>query len=239
MRSLIPTLMLATLFFAGSTAQAQNPGALKVKGEAIIKTVPEEMIVRIPIEVKDKEYKPTSDKLIRTYNALVDALVKAGLDKDALKSNSLNITEDYNYVERERILIGYVGRIQMIIEIEHDAKVLQTIMETLGDDRFKFGYNLGFKLSKKQEDALLEEAIKMATADARQKAKILAEALEVEIGDIVEINYEHELSGGAIPIYRERMVAEDAAFKSGGLELNPQEMEIRKEVRIVWNIEER
>ena len=239
MKPLIATTLFIAAMFAGQSLTAQTGERfLKVKGEAIIKTTPEDMVIRIPIEVKDKEYKATSDKLIKTYNDLMDALAKAGLDRDTLKSTALHITEDYNYVERERVLVGYVGRIQMLIEMNHDTEMLRRIMDTLADEQFKFGYNLSFKLSKTQEDNLLEEAIQKATVDAVRKADILASALEVTLQEIKEINFDYDMGGGAIPVYRDVMMMSktEADTQSGGLQLNPQEIELRKEVRVIWVI---
>ena len=208
-----------------------------MQGEAVIRTTPEDMLISIPIEVKDKEYKATSDKLIRTYNDLLDALVKVGLDRDTLKSNSLQITEDYNYLDRERKLVGYVGRIQLIIDMHHDTPMLQNIMRTLADERFRFGYRLNFKLSKSQEDSLTAEAIRKATYDARRKAQILAGEMDVRVLEIKEINYEYDQPGGGIPVYREEMMMSKQADSQGGdLTLTPQEIEMRKVVRVIWGI---
>ena len=238
MKILTSISMLFITFFSALPLTAQTGGSvLKVQGEAVIRTTPEDMVIRIPIEVKDVEYKATSDKLIRTYNNLVDALVKAGLNRDTLKSNSLQITEDYTYIDRERKLVGYVGRIQMMIDMHHDTKMLQKIMQTLADERFRFGYQLNFKLSKSQEDSLTAEAIKKATFDARQKADILATALDVRLLEIKEINYGYDQPGGGIPVFRDQMMmSKEADSQGGNLQLNPQEIEMRKEVRVIWAI---
>ena len=80
------------------TVNAQNPeSVIKVRGEAIVRAVPETLNIRIPIQSKAKTYEETTNLLTSTFNDLNAALVKAGIDKEKIYSNQLNIAEDYNY----------------------------------------------------------------------------------------------------------------------------------------------
>ena len=226
------------LVFTVLTMSAQNSeSVIKVNGEAVMKAVPEILNVTIPIQEKARTYEACTNQLTSTFNALQAALVKAGIDEKKIFSNGLSITEDYNYQDRTRILIGYIGSITLSMELEHTEKNLNLLMSTLNDERFNFGYNVSFSLSEKQKDSLREAAIKEAVKDAKAKATILAEALEVRLLEIKEVNFEYSDGGNDILVMQKSMRFE-ASMSDGGsdIKLNPQEQEIRKSVGVIWRI---
>lgn len=212
---------------------------LKVQGIAEVKAIPAVMIINIPLQAKDPDYEKCTNKLTSVFNNLTSALVKTGIDKKSIKSGQLNITEDYKYIDRDRVLIGYIGNINVEIEMENNSKNLQKVMQTLNDERFNFGYNVGFKLSESQKDSLREEAIKAAVSDAKQKAKTLAAAMEVSLGKIHVINFEYE-DGGNQPLMMEKNLRYSMTADSGGetIELNPKEISITKSVGVIWLLEQ-
>lgn len=221
-------------------AQAQN-NLLKVKGKAEVKATPEIMNIHIPIEAKETDYERCSNKLTGVFNQLKEALIKTGIDAERIKSDQLRISEDYKYVNRERVLIGYVGNIKVEIEMDHTSQNLQKVMKTLNDERFNFGYSVQFSLAESQKDSLRQSAIKTAVADAREKANILAESLDIELGAIHEVNFEHGNTGNN-PLMRsdKRMYSANMESSSGNneIELNPKEISLTKTVDITWLIAE-
>ena len=115
------------------------------------------------------------------------------------------------------------------------------IIETLKSEEFKFGYNISFKLSEKQKNEQLEKAINLAVEDAANKARIIAKAMNIELEEILEINF-----GYSSPSFELLTRAESKTMMyniqndEGGLQLdlNPQLIEIRKSVGIIWEIEQ-
>jgi uncharacterized protein YggE len=231
------TLPVIALISISQPANAQNyPSILKVQGEHRVYAVPEMMEVNIPLQVKDVSYEACSAQLVKTYNDLSASLVKAGIEKDLIKSSGLNIQEFYNYYERERKLEGYTGNIQIYIKLPHDDAKLQSIMRTLRDERFRFGYNLGFSLSEKQKETLEAEAIKSAIADARAKADAMAEALGMKLIAVQEVNYGYT-EGRQDFLTREKVfMASRDMNESGDLQLNPQLQEVYRNVGVIWHI---
>lgn len=196
------------------------------------------MNVNIPLQAKKDTYEGTSNELTKTFNDLQAALVKAGIDADEIKSNSMNINPDYRYVDRVQQLVGYIGSIRLTIELEHNQENMNAIVNTLKNDAFNFGYNLSFSLSEDQKETLLEEALTKAVEDGENKAAILAKALGVRVITLEEVNYGY-MSGGS-DVLRPMMRSADAyEMKSDGgqeLTLNPSEIEIHKEVGLIWKV---
>ena len=230
-------ILLSSALFIFAFAKAQT-STIKVKGEATVKAIPALMNINIPLQAKKDKYETTSNDLTTTYNDLHDALVKAGIEADDIKSNSMSINPDYRYVDREQQLIGYVGSIRLSIELEHNQENMNAIVNTLKNDAFNFGYNLSFSLSEEQKKTLLEEALTKAVNDGENKAAILAKALDVRIVTLQEVNYGYMSDGPDVfqPMMRSNEAYEMKSEGGQELTLNPSEMEIRKEVGLIWKV---
>lgn len=63
-------------------------------------------------------------------------------------------------------------------------------MQTL-NEQGAVNFHLSFKLSNEQKDKLLQKSIELAIEDAKTKAKHIANALNVNLGEIREINFEY------------------------------------------------
>lgn len=231
----ITSFLILSLGLMAANAQTKD-NVLKVRGEAVVRAVPELLNFYIPLESKAKTYEETNNLLTSTFNDLQAALIKAGVDEKKIMSDQLSITENYNYQDRERVLIGYVGSITLSIEMPHTEKNLNKVMKVLNNERFNFGYRASFSFSETQKDSLRAAAIKLAVKDAQSKASLLAEALDVRLGEISEINFEFDNGGNDI-IVRQTLYA-DARSTSGGndIKLNPQIQKINKSVGVIWKI---
>lgn len=222
--------------FTLSGMAQKSESVIKVNGKAEIKAVPQRMHIQIPLEVKNTDYQNCTSELTKVFNSLTEALNKKGIRKEDIKSDNLQITEDYKYMDRERVLIGYVGRISVKIEMDNKPKNLQMVMETLNDPRFKFGYNVSFSLSDAQKDSLLEAALTEAVKDASHKAEVLVKALGKSLGNVREVNYEYDNNSG--PLIRSVALESrmDNFSKAEAIELNPEEITLTKTVGIIWDI---
>ncbi len=233
-------ILFGFLLIAASNLFAQgNSNVLKVQGEAIFQVAPEVLVVNIPIQVKDPVYERCTKQLVANYNLLKAALVENNIEEEAIKSDNLSVNENYTWDQRERKFEGYIGNLRVSVEQEYTVEKLSSIIETLKSEEFRFGYNISFKLSEKQKSDQLEKAINLAVEDAMNKAKIIAGAANIKIGEIQEINFgysapTHELLTRSKEVFYN---VEDAGGKME-LNLNPQLIQIQKSVGIIWEIEE-
>ena len=230
-------LFLILTILATNLLAQEKENVINVQGEAIFKVTPEIFVVNIPIQIKDSVYENCTKRLVGKYNQLKDALVKNKIQEEAIQSDNLSVNENYTWDQRERKFDGYIGSIQVTVEQDYTVEKLSTVIETLKDEEFKFGYNISFKLSERQKAEQLEKAINMATEDAQNKAKIIAKAMNIQLGEIRTINF------GTSGISRNILTMEDSQvlMKMAGdskleLNLNPQVIEIQKNISIVWEI---
>jgi uncharacterized protein YggE len=235
MKYLIATFTISALLLSSSIFGQGANSFIKVKGQATVKAQPEILTVQIPLRVQELSYEKCNETLKSTFNSLTAALIAAGFDKENIKSDRLRVNEVYNYQSGQRIRTGFEGSITVHLETNYTDESLAQIMSTLQQEEYNFGYNLGFELSEKQKRDLKEESMKDAVADAREKAEILATAAGMKLGSIFEINYEYDHAQSG-PFMAERAYMADAKVGGEDISLNPEDMEIRKEVGIIWQL---
>ena len=215
-----------------------NGNLLKVEGESILSETPEEMCVGIPVNSKDSIYSKCYDKLIEKYNFLILELTKNGISKEIIRTNRLNIEESYNWNEKERKSDGYVGLLEVSITLKYTPENLNKILKSLNNNSYNILYAISFQLSQEQRNILLEKAIQEAITDAKNKAKTIAESLNLKLVEIKEINFgfNSDINDPLVNRKQIRYVAACVADNQN-LQLNPEKLEIQKSIGIIWRIE--
>jgi len=239
MQNRITIVILGSLLFLASSLFSQEKNnVINVQGEAIINTTPEILLVNIPIQIKNLVYEECSKQLVDKYNQLKNALVKNGIEEKSIQSGNLSVTENYIWDQRERKFDGYIGNLSISVELKYSPEKLSIVIETLKDNRFKFGYNISFKLSEEQKSVELEKAIYLAVEDATNKAKLIASAMKIQLGEILEINfgYSNPTNDFLAVEGRGMMYKAQGVDDAIQLDLNPQTIQIQKNIGIIWRI---
>ncbi len=241
MKYMIKTIIVNVLLLLSVSVFSQvKNNQLKIQGEAVLYETPEILIVNIPIHTKDSVYEECSNRLIYTYDKLKWALSEKGIKEELIRTDRFNIQENYTWTSNQRKFDGYVGNLNVTIELEYTVKTLNTIINVLNKDSFNFGYNLNFKLSEIQKSTLLEKVIDLAIKDATNKARIIANSLNVKLSEIKEVNFGYTSTRYDLLIVEDDMELEVLDSEVGGnkLSLNPQQLSIRKSIGVVWLIEQ-
>lgn len=233
-------LFSAFLLFISFNLFSQIQGnLLKVKGESVVYSIPEDIVFNMSISVKDSMYDACSKKLVDRYNKLLTMLIKCGIQKDIITTTGIDISTSYERDEDgKRIFVGYSGSMNVILEMKFDQSILNRLISALRNKDIQQTFNLDFKLSKEQKERLLELAIQNAIGDAKNKAMIISKNLGLNLIEITEINY------GYVASNFDELIEEGEEFKSQeefngseNLQLNPNKMAINKNISIIWRIE--
>lgn len=217
-----------------------NDNLLKVQGKSIIYETPELMVANITISSKDSIYAQCSERLIKNYNQIEKEFVKNGISNKKLKSGGLNINENYSWTGRERKMDGYLGNIMITLELTYSAKSLNTVIKTLKGNKFPVSYNLSFKLSNKQKEDLLKKAIELAIEDAKKKATYISQSMNIKLSEIKDINYGYTSYQSDLLTSNTELffMVDDEAELEQDITLNPEKLEIKKTIGIIWSIEQ-
>ena len=215
---------------------------LKVSGESIVYDVPEEIIIRIPLEIKDSSYNRCTELLINRYNMLVNNFKQIDIGKDEIKIDKMNIEEYYSWENEHRKFAGYAGTLSLLLTKNYDSQTLNKIIKVIKESDIKLLLSIDFQLSESQKEILLEKSIENAILDAKTKANIIAKSMGIQLVNIFEINYGYvnlsdELTSGRDNVSI-RVVDIKGSNSDETLNLNPQKMKIDKSISIIWNIKQ-
>lgn len=165
---------------------------IKVTGTGRVSVKPNTTIINLNFD----NVLPTYDAALRSSAedvAIVkDALIRAGLSKDLLKTTNFDINTHYesyrdekgNYKSR---FDGYQYRQSLRFKFPIDNKTLGKVLYQLG----QLDVNPEFSIYYSIEDAesIKNELLGNAIADAKKKAEVIANASGVALEEILDINY--------------------------------------------------
>lgn len=216
---------------------------IRVTGKGIIKVKPD--IIRIIITLQDRygDYEEAVRKSTESKGLLNKVLEEQGFDNKAVKTLSFNIqpvNESYQTKDKawRNRLVGFEYTHRMKIEFpaenERLGKVLYALAHCPGEPEFRIEYTLSNPESAKNE--LLAKAV----ADSAVKAKVLADAAQVALGDIVNIDYswgEIEFVSRPVMMSSKMSLMEDVYGTDGyDLDIEADDIEQEDTVTVVWSI---
>ncbi len=228
-------LIIATIIFLASCSSssiAPKEDTLHVVGKASVSAIPEEVMIHVPIRVREKSFQTCSDQLLSKIDQLSKGFEKIGFEEDGIKTDNYSITENYEYLNNKRVKTGYLGAITIQVQKQYSVELVSEVIELLKNLRLT--YSIDFTLSEAQKLDLTDASIKNAIADAQLKATTLADELKVKLVRVSNIVY--DASQVQHPILMRNESFDAPAMKGNLIEFNPSEIKINKVVNIEWVI---
>ena len=236
-------LSLAIVFFTlGSFAQDKQGGLITVEGKSSVKLAPEDISFTVNFSVKDENYKQCAEMSVEKMDKVKKLFIKNGIDEELIKTNSFSIHEVQKYDPelRKSVFDGYEANIPVTIRTKKDYEKNDKIFELIKDN-LQSSFSLNFALSEEQMETVKEKLIQLAVEDAKQKATVIAQSAEVDLGKIKSIQYGEPRMIGSFNTDMELMRAEtmplmNAAKADITSVLSPDEIEMRTNIVIAWEI---
>ena len=164
-----------------------------------------------------------------------------GFARTDLKTLRFSVDTEYeNYRDENNVwknrFVGYRFNHNMKLEFDADnerlGRVLYALAHTEVHPEFRINYTV------KDMEAAKNKLLSKAVTDSKEKAKVLAEAAGVKLGDIVKIDYSWgELEIVSRPVERCMMSAPNAAADSYSMDIEPDDIDVTDTVTVVWEIE--
>ncbi len=232
----------------------QGFSSISLSGHGEVFAVPDIANVSFSIKKDAKTVKEAQDAVAEVEKAALDSLEENKVADKDIKTVSASFNPKYEYQQRlcpqtvtpdgvmapayycgggKQVLTGYEAYENISVKVRNVDDVGK-IMQDLGAIGVSDLSGPNFAID--DEDALREEAKKMAIDDARAKAKILAKNLGVKLGDIVSFYDSGEYPS---PMYYGRdamMVSEKAMGAPAPAELPRGENMITSDVTITFEI---
>lgn len=215
---------------------------MKITGKGKVSVKPDIIRLNMTIEESYKEYEVTLSQSSETTKILKELFVSLGFKNDDLKTRSFDINTKYeSYKAKDQSwkkrLIGYTYTHHMLIECDADNKKLGEILYALAHSVITLEISIEYTVSdpEKHKDKLLKNAIE----DSKHKAEVLANAANVELGDIVSIDYSWgEINFVSEPIQNFAFASAEKITGSPGydIDIEADDIDVTDTVTVVWKI---
>lgn len=166
---------------------AQAPAADSVvvmTGEGMVKAPPDQAWITVGAESRSRNPKEAQSQNAAAMASVQDKLRAAGIAQDAIRTLSVDLQLESDWVNGRQVPKGYVARNMIEVRLDDIARVgeVMDLAVTGGATALH-----GVRFDLKQRESLEREALKRATADARARADAVAAAAGRTIDRIVRI----------------------------------------------------
>ena len=163
--------VLVIIGFA-SVVHAQQPSStpsepvVVVSGEGLVRAAPDQAFVTLAAESRNRNPKEAQAQNAAAMSAVQQKLSGAGLAKDAIRTLSVQLDLESDWVNGRQVPKGYVARNMVEVRVDDVSRVGEIIDLAVGSGVTNVH---GVRFDVKQRDSLEREALKRATADARDR----------------------------------------------------------------------
>jgi uncharacterized protein YggE len=233
-------ILLALLIGACTTAQAApltqegEPAAVNrnitVNGTGVITLSPDLARISIGVQTQDADANRAVADNSDQAQEVVDTLLDFGIEQEDIRTTDFSIfpRQDFDR-EGQPLEISYV--------VNNTVRVTVRDLEQVGgvlDAVVQAGANniTGIQFDVADNSAAQADALQAAVLNARARAEALAEAAEVELGQVQSIN--SFVGGGPAPFVSRSFDVAEAAMD---VPISPGQMDITVEVTVVYEIQ--
>ncbi len=217
------------------------PRTITVKGMGNVKTAPDYVVVSMNLEAQGMEYEETMEQAAQQIDYLNVSLEAVGFEKKSVRTTSFNVRTAYESVKNKNgnyksVFSGYVCSHRLKVEFDFDTKRLAQTLSAISKSLAKPELSIAFTV--KDPSAVNKELLKSATINAREKAKVLCEASDVELGDLLTLDYnwgELNIISRTDYMLEERVMAMPMRAMAD-MDIQPDDIDVSDTATFVWEI---
>ena len=221
------SVLFAALLPRGVGAQQPPPPPLNepavvVSGEGVVRAAPDQAFITLSVESRNRNPKEAQTANATIMSAVQQKLSGLGLPKDAIRTLTVQLDLESDWVNGRQIPKGYVARNMVEVRADDVSRVGEII-----DLAVSSGANNvhGVRFDVKQRESLEREALKRATADARARAEAAASGAGRSIDRVLRI--EEPVSRPYVAAAPPMMLARAAEAGAAQTPIVASEIEIR------------
>lgn len=215
---------------------------IKVTGKGKISVKPDMIRLMLHLEDMRETYEETLEQSAVQVEMLRDCFERLGFNRTDLKTINFNVDTEYeNYQDKDkawkRRFKGFKFVHAMKIEFDADNKRLGQVLYALAHAPVRPEFRINYTI--KDVEAAKNQLLGKAVADSKEKARVLAEAAGVKLGDVVTIDYSWgEIAVVSEPMARQLSLAQDSctSARSYDIDIEPDDIDVTDTVTVVWQI---
>jgi uncharacterized protein YggE len=180
---------LLLILFVTTTTHAQTTQELEVRGYGRLKSQPDLGVISASVTTIQKDFGATISVLTSDTEKLITHLEKIGFKRSEIKTADLKVSQNTVYRQGNSYDSGFVGSQSLRIEFENTKENIAKLIDSFTKSPIEAQFSFNFTVSDNLRDKIQNDLIKKAIADAKQKAKLIAEASNQQIVKIKKIKY--------------------------------------------------
>lgn len=221
---LIIIILLGTFYFYNKDTQT-----VEVIGNARMSVMPDEALVYLQIETKDKSAEEAKNKNALITANVISSLTNIGIAQENIQTENYNIYPEYDY-EKGREITGYIAS-NYIKVITKDFNSVGKIIDSSVNSGALINY-INFELSTEKSNEYKKLVLAEASKDSKEKAQAIAEGLDKKLGSLISIS-SSDYNYMPYPLYREG-TAQDA--KAVATNIQPKNLEVSASIKAIYKI---
>jgi uncharacterized protein YggE len=221
---------LGSLVLGTSLSWAQNtppaePPVVVVQGEGVVRLAPDQAFIRIGAESRSRNPKDAQATNAEAMTAVQQRMAAAGVPKDAVRTVSISLQQEFDYTGGRQTPRGYVARNIVEVRVDDLTRLGDVMDASVGSGATSIH---GLRFDLKQRDVHEREALKLAVADALSRAEAAASGAKRTVDRVVRI-----AEGAPVTIVRPEAAAfRVAADAPASTPVAEGEIEIRAQVTV-------
>jgi len=200
---------------APAAVLAQQPPATStepvvvVSGEGVVMAVPDRAWITISAESRAPSPREAQRRNTDVMRPVQDKLRGAGIPAEAIRTVAYDLQYEWDFVNNKRVGRGYVARNTIEVRVDAVDRVGELLEIAVSSGATSLG---GIRFDLKDQARLERDALRMAVADARQKADAAAAGAGRTIDRVLRVD-EQGTPGPPVPMLRQtfQTAAADAA----------------------------
>jgi len=227
------TLLHILLFSSTLSAQPLGPH-INVSGKSVISVKPDQAQINFNVSTQAVNSSAAKAELDKIINSFFDELNEMDIEDDAITAQSMNISAQYDYQNRQQRFIGFQASRSVVIELS-DLEKIHPVLDLAVSMQINGIQGVYYSSSKEEE--LQQQARAEAIEDSIRKATEIAEAYGARLGRVESISYQ---SVGIAPptpymAQQSRAVFTESAAAAGGRFL-PDEITVTDEIMVSFSL---
>jgi uncharacterized protein YggE len=219
---------------------------ITVKGIGKAEVHPDLVSIGFVVERTDADYEKSVSEAADAVEELTKMVITLGFDKSDLKTTNWEVEQEYENKknkngEYERQFTGYKTTHDLKLEFGLTEKALPKVISEIAACKAMPEFSISFTI--KDKTAVSEKILVSATENAFSKAKIIAQAARVSLGNVITIDYdwseynfysETRYNRSFTHAGRGEIVAMDVHNTYSDIE--PDDIKLRDTITFVWEI---
>ena len=199
--ALLLVLALGRLPVPAASAQDTPPSyILTVAGQATVTAKPDQAVINLGVVTQGKTAEDAANANAALMNKVVAAIKHEGISDDKIRTSGYNLTPVYNYDSKTSPppIVGFQANNDVTVTVDDVSKAGAVLDAAIGAGATNAG---GITFTIKDPEPLIQQGLKEAVENARERADVIARAAGVSIVRVRSIDSVISTPGPQ-PVYR-------------------------------------